>query len=282
MSMHRNLWKYLCFAAILATSACSSAPSAGEVDGWSQLDRHNYQKALATFDAELRNGETAELQAGRGRALYYLDQHIASESAYGRALELNPGQAQWHMELALVHIACNDLNEAIVECNEAIRLNPTLAKAYHNRGFVRHVQRKLSAAAADFSQAIQLNPEFAEAFNSRGILQAERGDHRAAMADFQSAIRLMPHLASAHANAAAVSYAMGNAEMAFVSLNAAIKIDRKNPLFYKNRGRIYLDLGNYSAAMKDFEEALVYAPGDPTLWELLNQARGGSAGSKTP
>ncbi len=265
----------------LAVTACSSAPTVQEIDGWSQLERHDYQKALTAFDVALRQNETAELQAGRGRALYFLDQHIASESAYGRALELNPGQPQWHMELALVHIACQDFNDAIAACNEAIRLDPYLAKAYHNRGFVRHVQHHLSAAAADFTKAIQLNSEFAEAYNSRGILQAERGDYRSAIADFQAAVRLMPHLASAHANAAAANYALGNAELAFVGLNSAIKIDRKNPLFYKNRGRIYLDLGNLDAAINDFEEALVYAPGDPKLWELLTAARRAQSGEAT-
>lgn len=280
MSNFRHFVRLAFATPLLFAASCASVATEVEADGWSQLAQHDYQKALAAFDYALRDGETAELQAGRGRALYYLDQHIASESAYARALELQPGQAQWHMELALVHLACQDFDEAITECSEAIRLQPNLAKAYHNRGFAYHILQKHDAAEADFSFSIQLNPDFAEAYNSRGILRAELKKYQAAIADFHAAVRLKPHLASGHANAAATNYALGNVEAAFVGMNSAIKIDRKNPLFYKNRGRMYLDLGNYDGAINDFEEALVYAPGDPKLWELLTEARNSSHNRK--
>ncbi|MBC8405206.1 MAG: tetratricopeptide repeat protein [Planctomycetes bacterium] len=257
--------------AILAVGCAT--PQAASEDGWSQLARRDYQTALSTFNQALQENETAELQAGRAKALYFLDQHIASESAYSRALALNPEQAQWHMEYALVQIACQDYADGIVSCNEAIRLQPQLAIAFHNRGFIYHVQGKLGAAEADFSKAIDLDPNFAEAYNSRGIVHAERRNFQAAIKDFQIAIRIQPEMASAHANAAASNYALGRAELAFVGLNTAIKIDRKNSLFFKNRGRIYLDLGNRTKAADDFEQALVYAPGDANLWKLLAQAR---------
>ncbi len=84
---------------------------------------------------------------------------------------------------------------------------------------------------------------------------------------------LEPSLASAHANCAAARYARGEAEQAFVHLNAAIRIDRKNALFYVNRGRVYLDLGNAERAALDFKQALALRPGDPRILTLYTEAQ---------
>ena len=128
-------------------------------------------------------------------------------------------------------------------------------------------------AIADFSEAIRIDPRYAEAYNSRGILLAGQGALEAGLRDFRAALRLAPDLASAHGNAAAANYAKGEVEQALVDLNSAIKIQRRNPLFLKNRGIIYLDLGKREAAVRDFEKALALAPGDQRVWELLARAQ---------
>jgi tetratricopeptide (TPR) repeat protein len=70
-----------------------------------------------------------------------------------------------------------------------------------------------------------------------------------------------------------VYYAEGHAELAFVNLNAAIRIKHDNPVFYRNRGRIFLDFGNERKALKDFEYALALDPGDQILQNLISETR---------
>ena len=254
----------------LAAGCASSVTAADE--GWRLMELRDYHLALDAFDQALLDEESAEVQAGRAQALYSLDQLREAETAYLRALGLNPREARWSLGLAIVQMALGDLEAAILSCDQAIGLDPGLARAYFARGYARQSWQQPDQAIADFSEAIRIDPRYAEAYNSRGILLAGQGALEAGLRDFRAALRLAPDLASAHGNAAAANYAKGEVEQALVDLNSAIKIQRRNPLFLKNRGIIYLDLGRREAAVRDFEKALSLTPDDHRLWELLSRA----------
>lgn len=257
---------------ILTAVGCAS-PEPMVDFGQQHLEAHDYRKALISFDAAIAAEETAASHAGRARALASLNQPDAAASAYERAIELEPTQAEWHLGLAVVRIAQGKLSEAIASCDAAIALDKGMPRAYYNRAFAHQLQGEKEAAFKNYCWAIDANPKFAEAFNCRGILFAEQGATANAQQDFQAAIGLAPHLASAYGNLASVQYANGEAESAFMNLNTAIKVERDNPLYYKNRGMIYLDLGKHLLARKDFEQALALAPEDSQLRELHAQTQ---------
>ena len=232
----------------------------------------DYRAALSTFEQELESTPSADLHAGRARALFFLGKLDEAANGFATALALDPREPDWHLGLGIVRMAQGEALAATAAFDAALEIDPGHAKAYYNRGCVRLGVQDYYAAMDDFSRAIRFDGNHAAAYNGRGIARSRTGLFDQAIDDFQRATALLP-LASAHGNCAAAYYAMGQAQLALTELNVAIKLERANPVYYTNRGRIYLDLAQADLAVRDFEQALALAPDTSAIRVLLADAR---------
>ena len=80
----------------------------------------------------------------------------------------------------------------------------------------------IEQAMLDFDQAIRIRRHFAEAYNKRGIVWLYRADLVSAEADFDSAIKSKPDLAEAHGNRGNVGLHSGNPRGAFLDFDKAL------------------------------------------------------------
>jgi tetratricopeptide (TPR) repeat protein len=85
-----------------------------------------------------------------------------------------------------------DLNDKIVECNEAISRNPRDAKAHRQRGLIKARLRRYDDALLDFDRTLILTPNDAHTYGLRALVWAKKGDRFRAISDFDVAIRLAP------------------------------------------------------------------------------------------
>jgi tetratricopeptide (TPR) repeat protein len=140
-------------------------------------------------------------------------------------------------------------------------------------------------AAAAYNTGSGGQPRTAGAFLDRGILFGSRGDFALAIEDFTEAIRLDPNNASAylqrskalHAGVSKVSDLDENFEFlisgtsyseetrdgfnrALEDATAAIRLAPALASAYRNRGRIYDDMGEHDKAVNDFNQALKLDP----------------------
>jgi tetratricopeptide (TPR) repeat protein len=117
------------------------------------------------------------------------------------------------------------LKSRIAGCTQLLAANPAsneIANIYLNRGIARRKLGQNAAAEADYSQVIHIEPMRFDAFNGRCFARALQG-------------KLQP---------------------ALVDCNKALKISPNDPYTLDTRGYVNLRLGNYDAAIADYDDAI--------------------------
>jgi len=94
----------------------------------------------------------------------------------------------------------NDLDGAIVDCNEAIKIRPHFASAYLMRGIAKFEKEDFAGALKDYDICIRLDPKMAQAFVNRGIVKHKLNDTQGAIEDYDMGIKLNPDIAVAWLN----------------------------------------------------------------------------------
>ncbi|MBL4855415.1 MAG: tetratricopeptide repeat protein [Idiomarina sp.] len=59
--------------------------------------------------------------------------------------------------------------------------------------------------------------------------------------------------------------------------NLAIEKNKDDPFFYFNRGNVYLNLGKYEEAHRDYDEAIALSPNNPKFYHSKGLAYEGKA-----
>ena len=67
------------------------------------------------------------------------------------------------------------MDEALVECQNAVKLDPTLADAHNSLGVVLFKKGRVNEAITQFQEAVRLKPDFSEAQNNLAKVQAMAG-----------------------------------------------------------------------------------------------------------
>ena len=85
-----------------------------------------------------------------------------------------------------------DLDRKIIELGRAIALNPKDANAYVKRGSLYGSKHDYDQAIADFDRALSLAPNVARAHYFRGLAWHKKNESKRAIADYDKAIELDP------------------------------------------------------------------------------------------
>lgn len=144
-------------------------------------------------------------------------------------------------EQALVYMQKGDYNQAEALLTDIVNKDQSLAGPYINLGIIRLKQDDFNKAEKLFLDAEARNPANAEVQNYLGIIYRQQGRFIEAEQAYKKAIRLKPMFAKAY-------------------LNLGVLND--------------LYLGNYKAALRNYEQYLVFNPEDKKVesWIIdLNQ-----------
>ena len=141
---------------------------------------------------------------------------------------------------AYAHQMRKELDEAIRLYRESLTLYPT-AEAHTFLGWTYSFQGRLDEAIAECHKAIALDPGFGNPYNDIGVYLIERGD----------------------------------LDGAIPWLERAKRAPRYEPRHfpYMNLGRIYLQRGEWQAALREMEAAARLAPADPGARKMLHELR---------
>lgn len=148
--------------------------------------RSALDRAIA-IDPELPE---AHIVAGNIRLLFEWD-GPASEAAFRRAVELAPGSAQAHMELAWCMWTLDRPAEALKHSLLARELDPLSRGPMHHVGFTYLMSRQYPKAIEAFTQTLDVHPEWVWGYVKRGIARAYDGQSGKALEDAKRAEALM-------------------------------------------------------------------------------------------
>ncbi len=183
-----------------------------------------------------------------------------AESAYKRALEINPRDAESHYNMGNVHERKGMIDAAIKEYQEALRYNPVHANAYNNLGGIYKNKRLFGRAIELYKKAVQCNPFNPHYYSNLGLAYHENKFYKEAIAEFRRAMQINSGISALHNNLGNTFREMGNCEEALAEYKTALNLDPANADTHNNLGIFYIGAEQLDKAVNEFDTAIQLNP----------------------
>ena len=142
---------------------------------------------------------------------------------YQRVLDSDPLNSAALSNLGLLHLAMNNVSDAIRTLRSATYANPDYDKAHNNLGIALMRDGQLSEAAREFDRALQLNPRNTESLTNLGILSRDTGKPDKAITYYLRALQINPASPETHYNLAFAYESQGEYGKAIDALQQFLK-----------------------------------------------------------
>jgi protein O-mannosyl-transferase len=147
-------------------------------------------------------------------------------SEFRRALDLRPGDAGLHNDLAVALANQGNFAEAVNHFRRAIEISPWDSRPYKNVGIIYAREGRATEAIAYLRRAAELNPADTTAQIDLANSLAKLGDMAGAAKHFRDAIEIDPQLAEAHAGLGRALAAQGDSAEARRHYEEALRLLR--------------------------------------------------------
>src|ERR1700722_11559762 len=179
---------------------------------------------------------------------------------FQQALQINPGYAQAHNNFGNALLQKKNVNGAIVQFQQALQINPDYADAHYNLGNALLQKGNVDGAIAQFQQALQIKPDYAEAYNNLGNALLQKGNVDEAIVHYQQALQIKPDDAEAYNNFGNALLQKGNVDEAIAHYQQALQIKPDYAEAHNNLGNALLQKGNVDEAIAHYQQALQINP----------------------
>ena len=180
---------------------------------------------------------------------------------HGKALELDPGLFQAHVNLIRLEGELGHWERAERHYRKAVELNPNLPDAHYNFGVLLSSRGRFEEAAAAFEAALRLNPLHATAHNNLGFMLENAGKMGEALGHYREAVRNDPAYRLARFNLGRALLAEGKIGEAIEEFSKVLTpVDDQTPRYRYALAAAYVRAGEleraFEAAKQAKEEAL--------------------------
>jgi protein O-mannosyl-transferase len=211
--------------------------------------------SLTVGNAE-KNAEASELLK-RGASLEKSGKIGESIAAHERALEINPGLVQAHINLITLYGRTKQFEKAEQAYHAVLAINPDLPDIHYNFGVSLVGQGRDREAAQAFRRSLELNPYYAEAHHNFGIMIEREGKLDEAAAHYRKAIENKPGYRSAHYHLGRILFNQNkHSEAVEQFLQTLTPEDEDTPRFTYALGATYIRAGDRQKGIHYLREAL--------------------------
>jgi tetratricopeptide (TPR) repeat protein len=155
--------------------------------------------------------------------------HAQAASLIQQSIEIHPGQAAAHANLASSLRKLKRHEEALLSTANALHLDPRCAEAFNTRGNILRTLGRLEEALTSLDQAIALQADFVEAHDNRGSVLRDMSRLEEALASYSQARACAPHYASASWNESLCRLLMGDFTHGWPLYEAGWQIGLRTP-----------------------------------------------------
>jgi tetratricopeptide (TPR) repeat protein len=155
-----------------------------------------------------------------------------------------------------------DWSAAIALYSQIIEAAPDCVPALVERGLLDLQMGHAESARQDFARALELDVSFGPAYYGRGWLRHVDGDFEGELQDAEHGLQLDPEHAGLYYRRLGSAYqGLGECKKAIQAYSQAIheRYGEDHATLY-SRGKCYLEMGKYEAALADFDRSLEIDP----------------------
>ncbi|MFM6453747.1 MAG: tetratricopeptide repeat protein [Planktothrix sp.] len=248
--------------------------------GQEELEKEKYKYAVTSFSNALGlDNDFSEAYAQRGFAYFNLGNFEDALDNFNKAISGSKPQFKDHIKnpktyvdplilRGYFYLKTGNYKAAFTDFTEAIKRNPEVYQSYLNRAVVYLVNLDYTNAIKDLDMAIKKDLNSQDALLMRGSINAELGKYKNAISDFKEVIDLNLSQKQVHPKSLTEAYYkkglaelnLGNYEAAIKSFNEA---KNNNPQYLElsyNQGLAYYYQGNLDQAINSYSEEIKHNP----------------------
>jgi len=174
-------------------------------------------------------------------------------ACFRQAVELDPGCAEAHNNLANALRERGRFEEALLHLNRALECKPDLPEAQLNLAVVLEARGELEEAAALLDEFLQRHPDHALALNNLGSVLKKLGRLQQARHCLEGALARDPRFAQAHNNLGAVLEQLGLWDQAEQCYQQALRWNPHSAEAHLNLGMLWLLRGDFERGWPEYE-----------------------------
>lgn len=181
------------------------------------------------------------IQSLASGATWHLEQGIAlrdqgdfrgAETAFLRALEIDPDHSVVHGNLSSLYVVLRDPVKVEEHYRKAVAIDPGMYKTHYNFGMFLGMSGRMGEAEEALRKALEINPYHALSHNNLGYLMAQKGQADEAARHFRLAIQYEPNFHLPHFNLARLLMSQGKADEAVRHLERTLKPENEGTPVY--------------------------------------------------
>ncbi len=196
------------------------------------LDQKRFDEAVEQYRTALRINSDYLYEFNLANALADTasarhDSNLFNEavSTYRKALDMNPGAALTHFNLALTLQSAGRATEALGEFEQTVKLDPDKVDAWVKIGIIDSTQGRMPEAERAFREIIRLQPANSDARGWLGNALAEQGKFTEAIPSYEASLKLNPNDSRTEFNLALTYMKIGKQAEAADHFRQALRID---------------------------------------------------------
>lgn len=207
-----------------------------------RIANQDYQGGLVLLDVMVQYSQpTDRVYAARAKAFTRLGELDNAVLDYQEAINLNPTSGEYRRGMCYVATEAGQMQLAITNCDEAVRLMPQETMVWNSRCYLRaYFTGDYQGAISDCNQAILLSPNHPYPYNNRARAYLMLGSYQLAVNDASYSIQLAnPHLYMPYTNRGTAYAALGNANAAIADYQASIQDNPEYTETFARLGEVY-------------------------------------------
>ncbi len=230
--------------------------------------QNNPEKAIKFYTKSItKDPYHVDAYFNRGLLYFQGEEFEKAQSDFQNTVKISPKDAEAYENLANSSFILNQFVQAKKFYDKAILLNPYSSDLYLNRAVCKSILKNKDANE-DFLKAIEINPRNIDALRSYADFLFENNEKKKALINYKKALSINPKDALTHNNKGKVNWSLEMKEEALRDFTQAINLEN-NDQFLINRGLLYMEIDNPSAAISDLYAATQMNPNNMTAFNAL-------------
>jgi tetratricopeptide (TPR) repeat protein len=198
-----------------------------------------------------------------GNALAESGERAAAGEAFRKALDIEPGDAVAHANLANILNSSKEpaeRAEAIAHARKSVELNPGYALGYHSLGNALVMDDQDDAALAAWRRAVELAPDLDNAYLMIGLVSWKRGRQDEALIAYRKVVALRPDSSEAWFRIALAHQSRSEWNEAEAALQKAVALEPASVNAQFILAEVLKKLGRYEEAIAAYRRTTELEP----------------------